>query len=108
MPSTKGFHALKNLPEEKVTDKISRRILVGDQEMIVWWSMKAGAHAEAHQHPHEQIFWGLKGEMEFRVSSDKRICGPGDPGPIPRGLAHAAWFPGDNDGVDGFPPPRQD
>ena len=40
MPSMKGFHALKHLPEEKVTDKISRRVLVGDQEMIVWWSMK--------------------------------------------------------------------
>jgi hypothetical protein len=36
MPSMKGYHALKNLPEEKVTDKISRRILAGDQEMIVW------------------------------------------------------------------------
>ena len=55
MPGMHGYHALKNLPEEKVTDKISRRILVGDKEMVVWWSMKAGAHAASHQHPHEQI-----------------------------------------------------
>jgi len=47
MASMKGFHALKHLPEEKVTDKISRRILVGDKEMVVWWSMKAGVHAAA-------------------------------------------------------------
>ena len=32
------------------------RILVGDKEMVVWWSMKAGVHAAAHQHPHEQMF----------------------------------------------------
>jgi len=108
MPSMKGFHALKNPPEEKVTDKISRRILVGDQEMIVWWSMKAGAHATAHQHPHEQIFWVLKGKMEFRLGSDTRICGPGDLGLIPGGIEHEAWFPEDTDVIDVFAPPRQD
>ena len=56
MPSMTGFHALRHLPEEKVTDKISRRVLAGDQEMIVWWSMRAGAHAAAHRHPNEQMF----------------------------------------------------
>jgi hypothetical protein len=30
MSSMAGFHALKNLPEEKISDKITRRILVGD------------------------------------------------------------------------------
>jgi len=34
---------------EKVTDTISRRILVGDKEMVVWWSMKAGVHAAARE-----------------------------------------------------------
>src|SRR6059036_1197536 len=83
-------------------------ILVGDKEMIVWWSMKAGAHATAHQHPHEQIFWVLKGKMEFRLGSDKRICGPGDLGLIPGGIEHEAWFPEDTDVIDVFAPPRQD
>jgi quercetin dioxygenase-like cupin family protein len=108
MPSMKGYHALANLPEEKVTDKISRRILAGDQEMIVWWSMKAGAHATAHQHPHEQIFWVLKGKMEFRLGGDKRICGPGDLGLIPGGVEHEAWFPEDTEVIDVFAPPRAD
>ena len=45
MAVVKGFESLKNLREERVTDRISRRILSGDKEMIVWWSMKAGAHA---------------------------------------------------------------
>ena len=90
MPSMKGFHALKHLPEEKVTDKISRRVLVGDQEMIVWGSMKAGAHAAAHRHPNEQMFVMLSGRMEFRLGSDKRMCGPGDLGVIPGGALLAA------------------
>jgi len=29
-----GFHALKRLPEEKITDKITRRVLFGDKTMI--------------------------------------------------------------------------
>jgi hypothetical protein len=39
-----GFGALAELPWERVTDKIERRVLAGQQGMIVWWKMKAGAH----------------------------------------------------------------
>jgi len=108
MASMKGFHALRHLPEEKITDKITRRLLVGDKEMVVWWSMKAGAHAAAHKHPHEQVFWVLKGKMEFRLGDDKRACGPGDVGVIPGGVEHEAWFPEDTEVVDVFAPPRED
>ena len=108
MPSLKGFHTLKNLPEEKITDKISRRVLTGDKEMVVWWSMKAGAHAAAHQHPHEQLFWVVKGRMEFRLGNEKKTCGPGDAGVIPGGVEHEAWFPEDSEVVDIFAPPRED
>ena len=76
MPMVKGFESLENLPEEKITDKISRRVLTGEKEMIVWWSMKAGAHAAAHSHPHEQVFWILSGKMDFRLGSERRMCGP--------------------------------
>ncbi len=108
MAGMKGFHALKNLAEEKITDKISRRVLTGDKEMVVWWSMKAGAHAAAHKHPHEQVFWVLKGRMEFRLGNDKKTCGPGDAGVIPGGVEHEAWFPEDTEVVDVFAPPRED
>ncbi|MBI1734078.1 MAG: cupin domain-containing protein [Candidatus Rokubacteria bacterium] len=108
MPSMPGFHALKDLPEEKITDKISRRILTGDKEMIVWWSMKAGVHAAAHHHPHEQLFVMLKGTMDFRLGNERRLCGPGDVGVIPGGVEHEAWFPEDTEVIDVFAPPRED
>lgn len=103
-----GFHALAQLPQEKITDKISRRILVGDKGMIVWWSMKAGAHAAAHRHPHEQLFWLLSGRMDFRLGDDRRTCGPGDLGVIPGNVEHEAWFPEDTEVIDVFSPPRED
>lgn len=108
MPTLRGFHALRNLPEEKVTDKITRRVLCGEKEMVVWWSMKAGAHAAAHQHPNEQIFWMISGRMEFRLGTERRTCGPGDVGLVPSGVEHEAWFPEDTEVVDVFSPPRED
>ena len=108
MAAMPGFHALRSLPEEKVTDKITRRVLTGDKEMIVWWSMKAGAHAAAHRHPHEQLFWMVSGTMEFRLGDEKRTCRAGDLGVIPGGVEHEAWFPADTEVIDVFSPPRED
>jgi len=108
MSIMKGFHALRELPEEKVTDKISRRVLIGEKEMIVWWSMKAGAHAAAHRHPQEQMFWMISGRMDFRLGGERRTCRPGDLGVIPGGVEHEAWFVEDTEVIDVFAPPRED
>jgi quercetin dioxygenase-like cupin family protein len=108
MPKIFGFASLEALPWERVTDKIARRLVAGEHEMIVWWRMKAGAHAAAHSHPHEQIFWMLKGRMEFRLGDERKVCGPGDLAVIPGGVEHEAWFPEDTEVIDVFAPPRED
>jgi quercetin dioxygenase-like cupin family protein len=108
MPKLSGFASLAALPLEQVTDKISRRMVAGDRGMIVWWTMKAGAHAAAHTHPHEQIAWMLKGRMEFRLGNERRSCGPGDVVVIPGGVEHEASFPEDTEVIDIFSPPRED
>ena len=108
MPKLAGYTSLNTLPEERITDKITRRIASGEQGMIVFWSMKAGAHAQAHKHPHEQIAWMLKGKMEFRLGSERRTCGPGDVVVIPGGVEHEAFFPEDTEVIDVFSPPRED
>ena len=104
----KGFTSLATLPQEKITDKITRRMLTGDKEMVVVWTMKAGAHASAHKHPHEQIFWVLSGKMDFRMGDERRMCGPGTMAVIPGGVEHEAWFPEDTEVMDIFAPPRED
>lgn len=108
VPVMKGFLNLERVPEEKVTDQITRRIVTGEKEMLVLWKMKAGAHAAAHRHPNEQIFWMLTGKMEFRLGNEKRTCGPGDVGVIPAGVEHEAWFSEDTEVIDIFSPPRED
>jgi len=108
MPKLSGFASLASLPQEQVTEKISRRVASGEQGMIVWWQMKAGAHAAAHKHDNEQIAWMLKGKMEFRLGNERRSCGPGDVVVIPGGVEHEAFVPEDTEVIDIFSPPRED
>ena len=73
-----GFGTFAALLEEQLSEKISRRILSGDQGMLVWWSIGAGVHVEPHSHANEQIVWMLKGKMEFRRGTEQWVYGPGD------------------------------
>ena len=53
MATLKGFGSLAAIPSEKMTDKITRRIVGGEKSVAVWVNIKAVAHAPAHSHPHE-------------------------------------------------------
>jgi quercetin dioxygenase-like cupin family protein len=108
IPTMTGYANLKQLPAEQVGDKISRKILVGEQGMVVFWKMKAGARAAVHQHPHEQIFWMISGKMDFDLNGEKRTCVAGDVGVIPGNTPHGAYFPEDTEVIDVFAPPRED
>ena len=108
MPVISGFAALRDLPWERVTDRIERRVLAGEQGMIVWWKMKAGAHAAAHQHRHEQIVWMIAGKMDFRIGSDSRSMAAGDVAVVPSNVEHEGVFPEDAEVVDIFSPRRED
>jgi unsaturated pyranuronate lyase len=78
MPVIAGFGKLASVTEERITGKIRRRVVSGKQGTIVYWKMKAGAHAAAHRHPHEQFLWMIKGTMDFRIGNAKRKMQPGD------------------------------
>jgi quercetin dioxygenase-like cupin family protein len=108
MPVISGFGSLTGLPWERINEKIERCVLAGNQGMIVWWKMKAGAHAAAHRHPHEQIVWMLQGKMDFRIGSDQRSMAGGDVAVIPGNVEHEAFFAEDTQVVDVFAPPRED
>ena len=92
MPVIAGFDQLASVPEEQITDKIRRRVVSGKQGTLVYWRMKAGAHAAAHKHPHEQFVWMVKGTMDFRIGNEKRTMKPGDVAVIPAGSSTKAIF----------------
>jgi quercetin dioxygenase-like cupin family protein len=106
MTNLMGFGTFAALPDEQLSEKISRRILSGSQGMVVWWSIGAGVHVEPHSHANEQIVWMLMGKMEFRLGSEQRVCSQGDVVVIPGGTEHEAWFREDTEVIDFFAPPR--
>jgi quercetin dioxygenase-like cupin family protein len=106
MTNLMGFGTFAALPNEQLSEKISRRILSGSQGMVVWWNIGAGVHVEPHSHANEQIVWMLKGMMEFRLGSEQRVCSGGDVVVIPGGIEHEAWFREDTQVIDFFAPPR--
>ena len=108
MATLVGFGTFADLPEEQFSEKVSRRILSGDQGMLVWWSIGSGVHVEPHSHPNEQIVWMLRGKMEFRLGSEQRACSGGEVVVIPGGTEHEAWFREDTEVIDFFAPPRED
>ena len=108
MPVIAGHDKLASIPEERIGDKITRKVISGKQGMMVWWHFQAGAHAAAHRHANEQMFWMLSGKMEFRLGNEKRTCGPGDVAVIPGGVEHEAFFPEETEIVDFFAPVRED
>src|SRR5947209_17483597 len=103
----RGFFTLHDVPEEQVTPLIRRQLVTGEKEMVVLWKAKAGAHAAAHRHPHEQIFWMLSGKMKFRLGDETRVCGPGEVCVIPGGVEHEARCLEDTEVMDVCAPPRR-
>jgi quercetin dioxygenase-like cupin family protein len=94
-----SFTAVEKLPWERINDKIERRILTGEQGMVVWWKIKAGARAASHSHPHEKIVWMLKGRMDFRIGSETRSMTRGDVAVIPGNVEHEGFFPEDTESL---------
>ena len=78
------------------------------QGTMVYWRMKAGAHAAGHQHPQEQFVWLIKGAIRLRIGAEERAIRPGDIAVIPGGIEHEAFFPEDTEVIDFFAPVRED
>jgi quercetin dioxygenase-like cupin family protein len=108
MPVIAGFGKLASVTEERITDKIRRRVVSGKQGTMVYWKMKAGAHAAAHKHPHEQFVWMIKGTMDFRIGNEKRKMQSGDVAVVAGGVEHEGYFPEDTEVIDFFAPVRED
>jgi quercetin dioxygenase-like cupin family protein len=98
----------KTMPEEKLTDDMSRRMIVGTNQMLTIWRMKKDGHSSAHKHPEEQIFWILSGVLEMEIDGKRRRLVAGDSAVIPGNVTHEAWVIEDVEMANLFSPVRQD
>ncbi len=96
------------VPAERLDEKITRRMIAGDREMLVYWEFKQGTLAAMHSHPHEQVVMMVSGKLRLAVGDEETMMGPGDLVVIPSGVPHEAEAIEDTVVIDIFSPPRED
>ena len=105
------FHRWADMPKEKVTDQISRRLVTGQQMMLAHVYLAKGAIVPKHQHHNEQLTYILEGALRFWIgeNSDETMdVRAGEVLHIPSNVWHKAEALEDTLDVDVFSPPRED
>jgi quercetin dioxygenase-like cupin family protein len=105
------FYRWKDMPLEKVTDKLDRRLVTGDRMMLAHVYLKKGCIVPKHQHENEQLTYILEGGLHFWIGENgeqELTVRAGEVLHIPSMVWHKAEAVEDTLDVDIFDPPRQD
>ena len=105
------FHRWNDMPKQRVTDAIDRRLVVGDRMMLAHVYLKKGSVVPRHSHENEQLTYILEGALRFKIGDDgsqEFIVRAGEVLVIPGNVPHEAHALEDTLDVDVFSPPRQD
>ena len=105
------FYRWEDMPKERVSDVLDRRLITGDQMMLTHVYIKKGAIVPRHSHENEQITYILEGGLRFWIGEDESQVIDvlaGDVLHIPSQVQHKAEAHEDTLDVDIFSPPRQD
>ena len=99
------------MPKERVTNRIDRRIVAGESTMVAHVYLQKGAIVPEHSHHNEQLTYVLKGKLRFWVGDDFSQVfdvGEGEVLRLPSHVPHKAEALEETLDVDIFSPPRQD
>jgi quercetin dioxygenase-like cupin family protein len=110
-PRQATFYRWDDMPKEKVTELLDRRLVTGDKVMLAHVYLKKGCVVPKHSHENEQVTYILDGALHFFLGEDQkeeRILRTGDVLHIPSNLPHKAVALEDTLDLDVFSPPRQD
>ncbi len=105
------FYRWKDMPKEKVSDVLDRRLITGEHVMLTHVYLKKGAIVPQHNHHNEQISYILEGALRFWIGDDESEVidvHAGEVLHIPSLVKHKAEALEETVDVDIFSPPRQD
>lgn len=100
-----------DVPLEKVTDQISRKLITGQGMMLAQVFLAKGAVVPKHQHHNEQFTYIISGGLRFYMGDDGAEVidvMAGEVLHIPSNVWHRAEALEDTLDVDIFNPPRED
>ena len=96
------------IPLEKVTEMISRKVVTGEREMLAQIYLKKGCVVPMHSHESEQITYVLQGALKFLIAGEDITVREGEVLLIPSWVEHQAEALDDTFELDVFSPIRQD
>jgi len=105
------FYRWEEMPKEKVSPMLERRLVTGDRMMLAHVYLKKGCIVPRHQHENEQLTYILNGALKFWIGEDEKeelVVRGGEVLHIPSNVWHKAEALEDTLDVDVFSPPRQD
>jgi quercetin dioxygenase-like cupin family protein len=100
-----------DMPKEKVTDLLDRKLITGDRMMLAQVFLKKGCIVPKHHHENEQLTYILEGALHFKLGEDQSrevTVSAGEVLYIPSNVPHEAVALQDTLDVDVFSPPRAD
>ncbi|MDP9171959.1 MAG: cupin domain-containing protein [Acidobacteriota bacterium] len=96
------------IPEEKLNDLASRRVIHTEFMTVARLRLLKGAIVPMHHHVNEQITMLESGALRFEVAGEQVLVRAGDVLRIPPGAPHMVETLEDSMAVDLFTPPRED
>ena len=105
------FYRWDEMPKEKVSPMLERRLITGERTMLAHVYLKKGCIVPRHQHDNEQLTYILEGALKFWIGEDEKkvvVVRAGEVLHIPSMVWHKAEALEDTLDVDIFTPPRQD
>jgi quercetin dioxygenase-like cupin family protein len=105
------FYRVSDVPREKVTDMLDRRLITGERSMLAHVYLRKGCIVPFHSHENEQISYILEGALRFWLGEgegEEMLVRAGEVLVIPSRIRHKAEALEDTVDVDIFTPPRRD
>jgi quercetin dioxygenase-like cupin family protein len=109
--SSVAFYRWDDMPKQRVTDKIDRRVVTSERMMLAHVYLAKGSIVPRHSHENEQLTYILSGALKFWIGEDgaqEIVVRAGEVLVIPSNVPHKAEALEDTLDVDVFNPPRQD
>ena len=100
------LHRWDEIALEKVTEMVSRKVVVGEREMLTQTYLKRGALVPMHVHDSEQMTYVLQGALRFLVAGEEITVREGEVLHIPPSVEHQAEALDDTLQLDVFSPIR--
>lgn len=85
-----GVQRWDELPLEKVTEMVSRKVMTGRRQILAQVHLKRGAHVPVHVHESEQMVYVLQGGLACTVAGQEMTVMEGGVLPVAARTRHQA------------------